>query len=339
MPISIFDTRTMLQVVENTVKPKTFLKDMFFGNTRTVDTENIDVDIIKGKRRVSPFVSPIKEGQVVERLGYTTNSYKAPLTKPKMVTNAETLMKRSAGEALYSGKSPDERAAEQLARDLVELDDIITRLEEVMCAKALFEGKVRVKGDGVDELIDFHLTNKEALADGAKWSQTGATPLEDLKRMKSNILNSSAINPNVAIFGKKALELFLSNPKVLELLDLRLVETGQIDPMDLPNGATYIGRLKMPAVNIYTYEDWYIDEETGEEKALVPENMVWMGSTNARFDFVYGAYIDLKMGTMDLPRIPKSWTIEDPSSRYVQMISRPLPIPHQIDSMYILYVD
>lgn len=339
MSINMFETRTMLQVVENIAKPKTFLKDMFFPNSRSVDTEHIDVDIVKGKRRVAPFVSPIKQGQVVERLGYTTNSYKAPLMKPKMITNAETLMKRIAGENLYSGISPNERASEQLTRDMLELDDVITRREELMCSKALFEGKIRVKGDGVDELIDFQLTNKEALVDGAKWSQTDATPLKDLERMKSSILKSSAITPNVVIFGKKALELFLSNPKVLELLDLRLVETGQIDPMDLPNGATYVGRLKMPAVNIYTYEDWYIDEETGEEEPLVPENMVWMGSTNARFDFVYGAYVDADMGTMDIPRIPKSWTEKDPSSRILQMISRPLPIPHQIDSMYVLYVD
>ncbi len=90
------------------------------------------------------------------------------------------------------------------------------------------------------------------------------------------------------------------------MLDLRLVETGQIDPQALPNGVTYIGRIAELGLNIYSYDEWYIDDD-GTEKPMVPEKTVTIASSRARFDMLYGAYIDMEMGTMDLPRIPRSW--------------------------------
>ena len=67
-------------------------------------------------------------------------------------------MKRLPGENLYSGKTPNMRAAEILGRDLAELDEYISRREEAMCSEALFSGKVTVKGDGVNEVLNFWST-------------------------------------------------------------------------------------------------------------------------------------------------------------------------------------
>lgn len=59
-----------------------------------------------------------------------------------MVTTAEDMLKRSPGEDIYGAKSPNQRAAEQLTKDMIEMDDMITRREESMCAQALFEEKL-----------------------------------------------------------------------------------------------------------------------------------------------------------------------------------------------------
>lgn len=337
MPIDLFETRTMLEAVKQMLPVRTFLKDTFFSNIRTFDTEHVDVDIVKGKRRMAPFVSPKQAGKVVERLGYRTNTYKAPMINPKLPTTAEQLQKRLAGESLYSGLSPDDRAAEQLGRDLAELDEMITRREEWMCAQALFQGRINVKGDGVDEVIDFQLTNKEVLAGADKWSDPTSDPLADLKRWRLAVIKASGINPDIAIFASDVVDAFLAHSKIKEMLDLRLVDTGQINPQTLPNGATYIGRIAELGLNIYSYDEWYLDDD-GIEKPMVPEKTLLMGSTNARFDLLYGAYIDQEMGTFDLPRIPRSWVEKDPSVRWVQMISRPLPVPQQIDSLYVATV-
>lgn len=337
MAIDLFETRTMLEAVRQMMPVRTFLKDTFFTNERTFDTEYVDVDIVKGKRRMAPFVSPKIAGKVVERQGYRTNTYKAPMINPKIPTTAEQLQKRLAGEALYSGMSPDERAAEQLGRDLAELDEMITRREEWMCAQALFEGKIEIKGEGVDEVIDFGLTNKEALSGNALWNQSTADPLADLKRWRRAIIKASGINPDIVVMGSDVIDAFLAHQKVQQLLDLRLVDTGQINPQTLPNGTTYIGRIAELGVNIYTYDEWYLDDD-GTEKPMVPEKTLMMGSTSARFDLLYGAYIDMELGTFDLPRIPRSWVEKDPSVRWVQLISRPLPVPQYIDSLYVATV-
>ncbi|MCL6636056.1 MAG: major capsid protein [Peptococcaceae bacterium] len=337
MPIDLFDTRTMLEAVRQMQPVRTFLKDTFFTNVRTFTTEHVDVDIVKGKRRMAPFVSPRLAGKVVERMGYSTNTYKAPMLNPKIPTTAEHLQKRMPGESLYSGVSPDDRAAEQLGRDLAELDEMITRREEWMCAQALFAGKINVKGEGVDEVIDFLLTNKEVLAGAALWSDAASDPLADLKRWRRIVVKASGFNPDTVVMASDVVDKFLAHAKVQQMLDLRLVDTGQINPQLLPNGVTYIGRIAELGANIYTYDEWYLDDD-GIEKPMVPEKTVLMASTAARFDLLYGAYIDMEMGTMDLPRIPRSWVEKDPSTRWVQMISRPLPVPQHIDSLYVATV-
>lgn len=337
MPISLYDTRTMLEAVRQMQPVRTFLRDTFFTNPRTFDTEHVDVDIVKGKRRMAPFVSPKTAGKVVERMGYTTNTYKAPMVNPKIPTSAENLQKRLAGEPLYSGVSPDDRAAEQIGRDLAELDEMITRREEWMCAQALFTGKIDIVGEGVDEEIDFLLTNKKVLAAGALWSADTSTPLADLKQWRLAVVKASGFSPDLAVFSSEVVDTFLNHKDVQQMLDLRLVDTGQINPQLLPNGVTYIGRIAELGLNIYTYDEWYLDD-AGIEQSMVPTKTVMLGSSNARFDILYGAYIDMEMGTMDLPRIPRSWVEKDPSVRWVQMISRPLPVPQHIDSLYVATV-
>ncbi|GAV21603.1 major capsid protein [Carboxydothermus pertinax] len=337
MPIDLFSTRTMLEAVQQMQPVRTFLKSTFFTNEKTFDTEYVDVDIIKGKRRMAPFVSPKIGGKVVERQGYRTNTYKAPMLAPKLPTTAEQLLKRLPGEPLYSGMSPEDRAAEQLGRDLAELDEIITRREEWMCAQALFTGQIHITGDGVDEVIDFGLTNKEVLTGTAKWSDPNSDPLADLKRWRQAIIKASGFSPDIVIMASDVLDAFLGHSKIQQLLDLRLVDTGQINPQTLPNGTTYIGRIAELGVNIYTYDEWYLDDD-GNEKPMVPEKTVLMASTSARFDLLYGAYVDVEEGVFDLPRVPRSWVEKDPSVRWVQMISRPLPVPQHIDSLYVATV-
>ena len=136
--MNMFDTRKMLGAIqEGNLKTKTFLRDRYFANVKTFDTARIDVDIVgKGNRKMAPFVHPKVGGKVMDREGYTTNSYEAPEISPMRVTTAEDMLKRQPGESIYGGKSPEQRAAEQLGSDLAWLDEKIARREEWMCATA-----------------------------------------------------------------------------------------------------------------------------------------------------------------------------------------------------------
>ena len=156
MAISIYDPRTMGKLVERMPRVHTFIKDTFFRNVETFDTQKIDVDFKKGNRALAPFVHKKIGGVTVDNLGYETNTYEPPLVAPNKITTVDDILKRSPGESLYNGKSPNQRAVEKMQRDFTELDEMITRREEWMCCQALFTGKIPIldKDGKAKELAD-----------------------------------------------------------------------------------------------------------------------------------------------------------------------------------------
>lgn len=338
--MNIYDTRTMLSAIEMMKPARTFLKDTFFPTVETLTTEHVDVDYYKGRRKLAPFVSPIHSGKVVDREGFTTQTFKPAPIKPKRIITIGDINRRSMGEHIYSPKSPDERAAELLARDLMELDETITRREEWMAAQVLFTGQVEIKGEGVDRVLDFNFDNKETLSGNSKWDNAESDPIAYLKKKRLEIIKKSGVNPDTVIMASDVVTAFINHEKVKDALNTRRVELGMIQPNALPNGATYIGSLLELGVDIYSYDEWYFDEETGEEKPMVPEGRIMIGSSTARSTFKYGSVTitepsSQQFVTYEGARIPDSWIAKDPDARFLQLHSMPLPIPHEVDSWYV----
>ena len=178
--IDIYQPRYLAEVVRQAPPLHTFFRDTFFTNVRTFVTERVDIDIIKGNRRMAAFVHPKAGGQVLESEGYETESYAAPLINPYDVTTAERFMTRLPGEDLYSGMTPAQRAARQLVDEYMRLNDAATRREEWMAAQAITTGRIPVKGKGVDEVIDFGFTNKKTLTGTAQWGKSAAKIRDNL---------------------------------------------------------------------------------------------------------------------------------------------------------------
>lgn len=335
MAIDMFDTRTMIPMLSEMKPAQSFLLDRYFSDTREFDTKKVDIDVYVGKRRVAPFVHPKIGGKTVERSGYRTDTFEPPEVSPDMVTTAEDILKRSAGETIYNAKSPDERAAEQLGRDLAELDDMITRREEAMAAEALFKGQVTVKGDGYDEVIKFWQGDSTdpyvALGAGDRWNEDTSDPLGFLRKSRRQIIQNSGVNPVDVIMGTDAIEAFIGNSSVNKKLDNRRIDMGIIDPSNLPGGVTYWGYDKASGLDIWTYDEWYIDPESGLEVPMVPEKEILIGSPNVRTTRMYGCVVDVDKGSFALPRVPVSWTQrKNPAGRIVQLKSKPLTAIHQI---------
>lgn len=340
--ISIFETRTMLAAVDQMLPPKSFLLDLFFPTVETSDTLYVDIDIIKGKRRMAPFVNPRMQGKQVERIGYATRSYKPPYVKPKMVFDAIDILTRNPGQHIYQGgQSPAERAAQVLGRDLMEMMGMITRREEWMASQALNGGVIAVVGDGVDDEIDFGMPNTHIITDG-DWSDPGVgNPVQDLRTWRRLVAQDSGIVPNAAVLGSAAADAFLAHEQVSganSLFNARRAETGQINVSDIQaSGATYLGSLNGGGLDLYAYDEWYIDDVDGEEKPMVPENKIFLGSTRARTARHYGAIQDVS-ATASVRWFPKSWEQEDPSARFLMVQSAPLVVPHQIDAFAVITV-
>lgn len=343
--ISMFDKRTMIAALESMPPKRTFLKDLFFNNVITSETDKIDVDIYKGNQKMAVFVSPKVGSITVKKEGWKTETYTPPLIGLDDITTAEDILTRSMGENVYSQKSPDERAAEILLRDMARLDTMIEIREEWMCAKALFTGAVDVSGEGVSQNIDFGMSNthKVTLGTGAKWTDTGVNPLTDIATWKTLIAKDSFLSADIVIMGAGAAKAFINNAEVQKNLDIRNIDLGVIRPQELPSGAKYIGSDRLNGVDYYTYEGYYVDPTTGVQTPFVPYGAVLLASKSARTSMMYGAVTIADENTKALltyamPRVPDSWVSKKPAARFIQLNSRPLPVPHDIDGFVVATV-
>jgi len=344
MAISMFDPRVMITALEKMPPKRTFLKDTFFGTVVTSETEKVDIDIYKGNQKMAAFVSKNIGTLTVGRDGYKTQTYTPPVVGNDRITTAEDILKRSLGENVYSAKSPDERAAEILMRDMAELDNMIVVREEWMAANALFTGAVVCTGEGVNDTVDFGMasTHKVTLSSGSKWTDSGVKPLEDIKAWKELIAKDSFLNPDICIMGATALKAFLANADVRATLDIRNIDLGVIRPQELGGGVTYVGSDRLSGVDYYTYAGYYQDAN-GNLQPFVPDNKVLLASRQARTSMMYGAITIADEATKDLmtyalPRVPDSWVTKKPAARFVQLQSRPLPVPHDIDAFLVATV-
>lgn len=330
--MNIFETRTMLGMVKAAeFSPSSFLRDRYFANVLTFDTLKVDVDIVDAAgHKLAPFVNPKIGGKIVESQGYKTHTYEAPEVSPLMVTTAEDLLKRLPGESVYGAMAPEERAARKLGEDLRELDERITRREEAMCAEALFDGRVTVKGDGYDEVINYAIEDASATK-AVTWSSAGADILGDLRKIRREIIQKSGITPTEMVVGSDVIEAMLKNADVRELLDTARLNVGEMKLEDQAQGVTYYGRLG--GLDIYGYDAWYFDDAEGVEKPFVPADKFLMGSPLVKTTMAYGCVAlagDDALAFYEERRVPDSWVQRaNPSGRVVQIKARPLPIINQ----------
>ena len=249
-------------------------------------------------------------------------------------------MERLPGEDLFSGRTPADRAAEKLIEEYNQLNDMTTRREEWMAAQVLTTGKLKVKGKGVDEVIDFGFGNKITLDGTKQWGKSAADPGGNLRDWKQLVSRNGFANADMVVMGKVAADNFMADGKILELMDKRRFDIGSMAPKELEGGLTYYGHLNLPGVDVYGYEV-YLDDATGETKPLSPDNMVLMPS-NANFMRAYGLCNYLDDGgnwhSFEGDRLLRTYVEHRPDRRFIELQSHPLLIPDKVDSWLVAEV-
>ena len=343
--ISIYDPRTMGKVVRRMPPVFTFFRTTFFKNIITFPTKSVDIDMKKGNRALAPFVHPKIGGKTVPNSGYQTKSYTPPLIAPNKITTVDDILSRSPGELVYSGRTPAERAVEKLASDFLELDEMITRREEWMCAQAIYTGKIPIIGEGLNEEINFSFTNYESSdTAAAKWTND---KLGYIKACRKQVQKTGFVNCDVLLLADDVADSFINDTKVQKILDIKAYDLAVLKPRELPNGVTYIGTINSEGLDIYTYSEWYLDDwtdpENPEQQPIVPPGTMALLSTGADFSMCYGAVtlLDEKTKnffTVEGQKVPDTWIERNPSRRFLQLNSKPLPVPHEVDSWFVAQV-
>lgn len=335
MAVDLFELRRLLRHTEQLKSANNFLRDMFFTETDRSVTRHVDVDIVKGKRRVAPYVSPLLPGKVVDMLPIETKKITPPYVKPKGVVDAKKLFVRQAGQSLYveGGLTPMEQAAEYVGKMMMDYNEMIDRREEEQAAQALTTGVVVATGEGIDITVDYQMdaSHKVVLSGSNLWTDAASKPLQDLRNWSRQVLKASGFRPNVLILGEDVVDTFIEHADVKDQLNTRRIDLGEINPELLPDNARYIGRINEIGLDIYAYDEWYIND-AGTEVAMIPANKIIMGSTSARCIRHYGVIEDVEYGDFAVSRFPKSWVKKDPSARFFMMQSAPLMNLHQVDA-------
>ncbi len=344
MAFNLFDPRTMLAVIERNPQVKTFLKDTFFSRIETSPTEHIDVDFTKGGRELAPFVHDKIAQATTENQGYITKQFTPALVTADRVTTAGDILKRAPGELLYNAMSPEERASLKMAKDFLQIDEMITRREEWMCAQTLFTGKIPVIGKGVNYEIDFKFTNKDVKSGTDLWSDSKSKPISQLEEMAMQVQKTGFLNPDICILGQQAASEFVNNSSVQKILDTEHMNLATIEPKMLPNGATYIGTIPKIGLSIYQYNEWYLDNFTDPNnpvvKPLIPVDHCGVFSSQMQgfMGYAVNTIIDndsKEFISVEGTRCPDTWIQKKPAAKYIQLMSRPLSCPVEVDAWFI----
>lgn len=328
----LFETRELTQTVNALNRPSCWLTKRFFKNVKEPTAENIDIMVMKGKRRMSPFVSPKVAGKVVESLGKKISTYKPAYVKDLRIFTPDTVL--PAGTVFYADKSnPMQRLAKKIVEEQQDQIQMLDRRIEWMVAQALFTGKINVKGEGVDDVVDFLMDadNIVTLAGTALWSDEGSDPRANLKEWRDQIQKKTGLSPDTVVMGSDAINSYVNHALVKNTLDTRRMDIGLIDPQHLDESVIYYGYDKEVGIDIFSYNDWYYDEDTDEDAPFVPANAVLMGSSKAKTVLAHGLIMDLEV-MFATKLFSKSWTEKNPSQRLLLTQSAPLPVPSQIDA-------
>jgi len=337
--MDIFSTNVLAKVVERLHTPSSFLLDTFFPNVQTSDKEEIFFDVTDSKPRISPFVSPLLPGKVVDRGGYATKSFKPAYVKDKRRFDANIPYKRIAGETIGGSLSPTQRYERALATTLTDQLENLTRREEVMAAEILRTGQVVVSGDGYPSTTvnfgrDASLT--KALAGSATWATAAVNPINDLEDWADLIQTKSGMIAKTVIMDPDAWKIFRAKDDVKKFLDYRrgTNNTLNVDPFIRGENSKvrYVGSIG--DFDIYVYNDIYIND-AGVESKLLPSKTVLMaakdGLEGAR---CYGAIHDEKANWTAHRYFTKSWVEEDPSVRWLLLQSAPLVVPYRPNASF-----
>lgn len=340
--INLYKTRTMLGAIKNIPSNEQFLMDTFCKRSRTFVTESFDIDFVKGKKKLAPFVAKYKNGVMVERNQITTKNYTPEKIQPMRTLTVDTLEQRLAGEAVYSDRKPSDRKAELLAEDLRELKDFVDRRKEWIIAQILTTGSFSapvMADNGVFDTVSFDYGHTQN--DAKSWANADtSTPLDDLQNMYDMVGDGCGEYPTIVVMGAGALKNFMASKQVLEALDKRNLTIGMIEPTIKSKHVQYIGKLLRPNVEIYTYAESYVNDE-GATAKFIPDNTVVVACDDI-FEMEYGAVTQMENGehnTYAGELVPKYWVNEGDDIANVRVTSKPIPVPFDVNAWGILDVE
>ncbi|WP_024831610.1 major capsid protein [Ruminiclostridium josui] len=344
--------RSMSPSFEKNMPVTTFFRDTFFPTVNTYPTDKIDMDFRKGSYMVAPFVAQRVGGINMGRKGFETKTYSPPRIAPERVLSPEVLEPRSMGETVHSAMTPEERQDHFIEQDVRELDDSITRREEVMCAELIANGEIRVRGyiddnlnNYVDDDINYQLPaeNLIYLSGEDKWDQTTAKSKYETLEGATEIVLKSGYNPAYGILGQSAWAQLRKDDKFMKMLDNRMLDIGMFKPelrTQNGNGLKYIGNLPEMGLELWVYYAWFLDYDNTVKPIFPVDRISILPSSLGSMEYAAITQLekDERYHTYEGTRIPKIIANIGNDTMKYRLASRPIPKPYDVSSWVTMKV-
>lgn len=351
MAAQLYDLMTM-QGVNRRIKtaPRFWLG--FYPRQINFDQEWIIFDEVTGDdRKLAPFVVPNVSGRPQSLEGFESKRFKPAYSKQKDIVDANMPLERVAGEAWGGSLSPAQRINAVKVELIRRQKNKLLNTFNWLAARALIDGKVTIVGEDYPEtLVDFRRDGSltSVLAGGAKWDQTTAKPLEDLKDMRYIVNELTGIKISRIIMGANAWELFTQRVDLKDMMDknyggVQINGVTRINSLTDGYGDTIEYMGSMSGVSGQSrYEFWvdtsrYVDA-AGVEQYHLDQNGVVGVSDAFRGVRCFGAIKDLRAEMKSMEMFFKNWEIEDPSQELLLTQSAPLMVPGEPNATFFMKV-
>lgn len=332
------------------------LRDRFFSNAQFFIDGEIPVEFEKNGKQVAPFVAPEVGGKVMERDKKSVSVYEAPEVAPQRVITRKNLLRAEMSNDIvivdgYDTSTPESRKAALIRKDLVDLDNAITRREEWMCSQILFTGQVLVQGEGYNEVVQFwDQSDKpyEELSGAALWTAPATSdPLADFEFGIKQVQTRSGYTPTEVWLHPNDWALAAASEKLQKQLNQLNTNVGTIDQASKATGNGVRLVANLAGLNVYTYsQSVTIQNQDGTQTAveLVPEGKILFANPEAETMMAYGVVQvndvknqDIKFAA--LKRVPNMYLNQkNPAGIVVETKCAPLPVPLEPDAFYVIKV-
>lgn len=345
MAINLYQTQFMLPVVQQILPRHTFLRDRYFKDGTIFPTLDVLCEYKDGEKKIAPFISPRMNGITSYRDGYKTLRYTPAMVGEKRTLTIDDLNQKGFGEDLFSNKTPAQRQAEILARDLLEMTDHIIGTEEEMAAQCILYNAIVEKvyhGEiGGSDYTEWEISyfegdsNPAQYTPAAVWDETSKDILKDLYVM-AHMLLEKGLPATDFVCAPDVAQVMVQNETIQKFLDNRRYELGRVEPRGLPTGVTYICTLNAYGVSldVFSYAEQY-QAVDGTMKSYIPDGYGFVSAPGAG-EAIYGAVSQLEQetglfATYAQKRVPKYIADAKNNVRTIQLVSKPLLKPLQMN--------
>ena len=325
------DTRRLNEAYKERKAPSMFFYDMFVNKVITFEQESVQVDIVRGSRRMAGYNVRGAVAKRISKKGYKSYLYTPPIVNDSTHISFQTAKKAIAGEDIYSPMTPQARAVVHQADSAVEMSEAIDRRMEYQIYEALFVGEIAIpENDGTVAFpVDATLLD---ITPSASWATAGTKINTDVKTACLSVFTKSGKTPDLMVLGATALAGFLNNTQIKDQLNNRRIEGSKLDPKTLPDDATYIGYFNFDgfALDVVTYNGMY-ENSSGTDVSYMPAKKALLINMSARREMLFGG-IESNESTFAVPQFVDSWTDKNPDGWTVRIQSAPLFAPVALDT-------